>query len=82
VSRSEAAALLKLAESIADGEVIDWAAAEAGAAAADHELIRQLRVLSNLAGLHRSLPNESIGGPGGSFVRRAGPCQPSATGRT
>ena len=56
MSRPDALALLPLAESIADGSPIDWDAAEAGATERDLVLIRQLRVLSNLAGLHRSLP--------------------------
>ena len=56
MSRRDALALLPLAESIADGTPIDWAAAEAGANGRDLALIRQLRVLSDLAGLHRSLP--------------------------
>jgi eukaryotic-like serine/threonine-protein kinase len=56
MSRPEAAALLSLAESIADGAPIDWQAAEAGASERDRVLIGQLRVLSDLAGLHRSLP--------------------------
>jgi serine/threonine-protein kinase len=70
VSRSEAAALLQLAESIADGSQIDWDAAEANAPQEDKVVVRQLKVLSNLAGLHRTLSRESAGGPGGSFVRR------------
>ena len=49
-------ALLALAESIADGAAVDWDAAEAGATAEERAVIRQLRVLSNLAGLHRSMP--------------------------
>jgi eukaryotic-like serine/threonine-protein kinase len=69
VSRGEAAALLKLAESIADGSPIDWDVAEATASQDDQAVIRQLRVLSNLAGLHRTL-HESIGGAGGSSIRR------------
>src|SRR5256885_11661749 len=48
---------LALAESIADGAAIDWDAAEVGATDRDLALIRQLRVLSELAGLHRSLPH-------------------------
>ena len=50
------AALLALAESIADGAEVDWDAAEAGATPDERAVIRQLRVLSNLAGLHRSIP--------------------------
>ena len=51
----DASALLELAESIADGAQVDWDAAEAGASLDDQAVIRQLRVLSSLAGLHRSL---------------------------
>jgi serine/threonine-protein kinase len=69
VSRSEASALLKLAESIADGTAVDWEAAEASASRDDKAVIRQLRILSNLAGLHRSRPEESTG-PGGTSARR------------
>ena len=50
------AALLALAESIADGTAVDWDAAEATATAEERAVIRQLRVLSDLAGLHRSMP--------------------------
>ena len=53
MATSERAALLPLAESIADGSVIDWDAAEASASADDKAVIRQLRVLANVAGLHR-----------------------------
>lgn len=56
MTRSDAATLLPLAESIADGSAIDWEVVEASAGAQDKAVIRQLRVLSNLAGLHRSLP--------------------------
>src|SRR3954468_19418885 len=56
MSRREAVALLSLAESIADGAPIDWDAGGAGAGERDRVLIGQLRVLSDLAGLHRSLP--------------------------
>ena len=51
----DAAALLSLAESIADGAAVDWAAAEARAGS-DQAIVRQLRILSALAGVHRSLP--------------------------
>lgn len=50
------AALLPLAESIADGTPVDWDAAEATATEEERAIIQQLRVLSNLATLHRSLP--------------------------
>jgi len=70
VSRSDAAVLLKLAESIADGSAVDWEAAEASASHDDKPVIRQMRVLSGLAVLHRSLPKESIAGLDASFARR------------
>jgi TolB-like protein/Tfp pilus assembly protein PilF len=54
VGSPDAAALLSLAESIADGEPIDWVAAEERAPAGDRAIVRQLRILSDLAGLHRS----------------------------
>jgi hypothetical protein len=50
------AALLPLAESIADGSQVDWAEAEARATGDQRAIIRQLRILSELALLHRSLP--------------------------
>jgi len=56
VARPDGAALLALAESIADGATVDWETAEAHAAADERDVIRQLRVLSSLAGLHRSMP--------------------------
>ena len=55
MSSREASALLALAESIADGSPVDWDAAEAGASHEDQAVVRQLRVLSSLAGLHRSI---------------------------
>jgi len=64
------AALLKLAESIADGSAIDWEAAEASATHEEKAVIRQLKILSGLAVLHRSLPKDVISGPGGQFARR------------
>ncbi|HEY3042937.1 MAG TPA: hypothetical protein VGJ39_02870, partial [Vicinamibacterales bacterium] len=58
MARSNAAVLLPLAESIADGSQVDWEAAEAKATDDEKAIIRQLRILSNLAVLHRSLPAE------------------------
>jgi len=58
VSARDAAALLALAESIADGAPVDWDAAEARASREEQAVIRQLRVLSSLAGLHRSMSAE------------------------
>src|SRR5262245_8523646 len=48
-------ALLPVAESIADGSAIDWNVVEASAGADDLAMIRQLRVLAELATLHRTL---------------------------
>jgi TolB-like protein/tetratricopeptide (TPR) repeat protein len=59
VSRSDTAALLPLAESIADGAQVDWDAVEAHASRDEQAVIRQLRILSSLAVLHRSLPAET-----------------------
>ena len=51
----ESAALLRLAESIADGDEIDWEAAETHADLQERAVVRQLRVVGDLARLHRSL---------------------------
>ena len=67
MSRSDGGALLALAESIADGSDVDWEAAEAGAPPDERVVIQQLRILSNLAGLHRSGPRR-IGSPGPTFL--------------
>jgi serine/threonine protein kinase/tetratricopeptide (TPR) repeat protein len=63
VGSPDAAALLSLAESIADGAPIDWVAAEERATAGDHAVIRQLRILSDVAGLHRSLLPDAVPAP-------------------
>ena len=59
MARLDAAALLPLAESIADGAPVDWDAIEAAANGDEQAVIRQLRVLANLAVLHRSLPADT-----------------------
>lgn len=51
----EPASLLRLAESIADGAAVDWETVETDAAADEQAVVRQLRVLADLALLHRSL---------------------------
>jgi TolB-like protein len=56
--------LLPLAESIADGTTVDWDAAESAASAQERSVIRQLRILAELAGLHRSLQPEPQDRPG------------------
>ncbi|HEX6973149.1 MAG TPA: serine/threonine-protein kinase, partial [Vicinamibacterales bacterium] len=50
------AALEALAESVGDGTPIDWAKVEAQANPEERPIVRQLRVLHNLAHLHRTLP--------------------------
>jgi hypothetical protein len=52
---AEPRALLELAAALADGTPVDWAAAEARLAeSGDDGLARQLRILSEVADLHRS----------------------------
>jgi serine/threonine protein kinase len=59
VSTGSGPHLDRLAEAISDGSAVDWAAAESNAAPADRQLIRQLRVVSEIANLHRTLrPDE------------------------
>ncbi len=65
------AALLPLAESVADGSAVDWDAAEARAIGDQRGVIRQLRILANLGGLHRSLPADPRDLPPASVARRA-----------
>src|SRR5947208_2953650 len=52
----DGAALLSLAESVADGSAIDWDAAAGGVSADEVAILQQLRVVAKLATLHRSLP--------------------------
>ena len=56
----DSSALLRLAESIADGGAVDWESAETRARDEERDVIRQLRVLSELAALHRSLPSAPL----------------------
>lgn len=55
----ESEALLALAESIADGSPVDWDKAESQVSEGDRPVVRQLRVLAELAVLHRTLPGDS-----------------------
>lgn len=54
MARPDVAALLQLAESVADGTPIDWTEVEDSAAADTRGVVHQLRVLANLATLHRT----------------------------
>jgi len=56
----DSAALLRLAESIADGSAVDWESEETRAGDEERDVIRQLRVVSELAALHRSLPSAPL----------------------
>jgi len=71
--------LLLLAESIADGARIDWAAVDEQADAADEAVTRQLRIVAKLAALHRTLPNGRQSADGRtSNCSRASPAARSA----
>ena len=56
----DATALLPLAGSIADGSPVDWQAVEAAASAEDRAIIRELRVLADLATLHRTVQAPAV----------------------
>jgi hypothetical protein len=63
--------LVDLAASVADGETIDWAALEAELGSdSERSVFRQLRVLAELAELHRSVPDEPASGNYRPPVRR------------
>ena len=59
MAQPDAAALLPLAESIADGSPVDWEAIEPHATPEELAIIRQLRILEHLARWHRSLPADA-----------------------
>jgi serine/threonine-protein kinase len=48
--------LIDLAASVADGTQVDWQAAETGAEDSARRLVRQLRLVADVAELYRSLP--------------------------
>jgi TolB-like protein/Flp pilus assembly protein TadD len=50
--------LVDLAASVADGTPVDWAAAESEAGAREQRMMRHLRLVSDVAELYRSLPEE------------------------
>jgi TolB-like protein/Tfp pilus assembly protein PilF len=55
--------LLSVAESVADGTPVDWRMLETHATNDERPVIEQLRILSDLVGLHRSLPADSSDRP-------------------
>jgi eukaryotic-like serine/threonine-protein kinase len=70
VATSEAA-LLALAESIADGAVIDWTAADTLTSAEHQAIVRQLRIVAELATLHRTMPADPAETPPPQVARRS-----------
>jgi len=61
--------LLNLADSVAAGDAVDWAAAEASATGEERDLLRQLRVIDEVARVNRSQTAEprssATAAPGG-----------------
>ena len=46
----------RLAEAISDGDAVDWAAAQSQASPSDQRVLAALKVVSEIAGLHRTMP--------------------------
>ena len=46
----------RLAEAISDGDAVDWAAAGSQASPSDRRVLDALKVVSEIAGLHRTIP--------------------------
>ena len=57
--RADERALTDLAASVADGDLVDWGAAEARSTAAERRLVRHLRLVDRIATLHRTIPPEA-----------------------
>jgi eukaryotic-like serine/threonine-protein kinase len=75
--KAEGGALVALASSIADGEPVDWAAAEARASdERERELIRRLRVIASIGDVHRSA--DDVDEPRGRVVGRIRPSSPKS----
>ena len=51
--------LEELAEAVLDGLSVDWTSAESTPAAPDHDVVRKLKILAGIAGLHRSLTHDT-----------------------
>jgi eukaryotic-like serine/threonine-protein kinase len=51
--------LVDLAASVADGVSVDWAAAESAVEAREQRIMRHLRLVSDVAELYRSMPEEA-----------------------
>ena len=46
----------RLAEAVSDGDAVDWAAAGSHASPSDQRVLAALKVVSEIAGLHRTMP--------------------------
>jgi tetratricopeptide (TPR) repeat protein/tRNA A-37 threonylcarbamoyl transferase component Bud32/TolB-like protein len=76
--KAEGGALVALASSIADGEPIDWAQAEASAGDEhERELIRRLKVIASIGDVHRSA--DDLDEPRSKVVGRIRPSTPPPT---
>ena len=60
----ESPELLRLAAAVADGHAVDWSSAESSASADDSGVIRELKALSELVSVHRSVAPPSVEGAG------------------
>lgn len=76
--RADDRALADVAASVADGEPVNWAAAEARLPAADRRLARHLRLVEDISTLYRTLPplegaaGLAAGAPADPALRRWG----------
>lgn len=59
--RAEDPAIDALAASVADGDPVDWQAAESRTADVNRRLVRHLRLVHNMSALYRSIPDEPAG---------------------
>ena len=70
--RADDRALAEVAASVADGEPVDWAAAEARLPGADLRLARHLRLVESISTLYRTLPSDDDE-PAGTAVEAGAP---------
>jgi serine/threonine-protein kinase len=56
MAEDESPELLRLAAAVADGHAVDWPSAESSASLDDSTVVRELRALSELVAVHRSVP--------------------------